>query len=128
MGEASPTVILTDEEVDQQLAFVQKKIRAQEKKTDAQRKDYQAGFAQWVEKARASSAARSVALPQEAGHYSLDKPVDNKFRNEANRKLPANMVVSQQDQEPQIVEGKIGQALKLVGDSYVDLGNGLWPL
>ena len=125
MGEASPTVILTDEEVDQQLTFVQEKIREQEKKTDPQQGNYQAGFAQWVEKAKVSSAARSVALSREAGHYSLDKPVDNKFKNEANRKLPANMVVSQQEQEPEIVEGKIGQALKLVGDSYVDLGKGL---
>ncbi len=125
MGEASPTVILTDEEVDQQLAFVQEKMREQEKETDPQQDHYQTSFAQWLEEAKANPAARAVVLPQEAGHYPLDKPVDNKFKNEANQKLPADMVVSQQDQEPKIVEGKFGQALQLVGDSYVDLGKNI---
>ncbi len=125
MGEASPTVILTGEEVDQQLAFVQEKISEQEKKVDPSRSAYQEKFAGWLEKAKASPAARAVALSQEAGHYPLDKPVADKFKNEANRSLPANMVVSQQDKEPEIVEGKFGQALQFMGDSYVDLGKGI---
>ena len=125
MGEASPTVILTNEEVDQQLAFVQEKIREQEKKVDPRQKEYQEKFARWLDQAKASPVARAVALTQEAGHYSLDMPVGDKFKNEANRKLPANMVVSQQDKEPEIVEGKFDQALQLRGDSYVDLGKGI---
>lgn len=122
MGEASPTVILTDEETDAQLAFLEEKIQEQEEKIDPKLTDYQADFAQWLEEAQTNTAARQVTLQQEVGHYPLDKPVDNTFRNLANKTLPANMVVNQQDKEPEIVEGKSGKALRLVGDSYVDLG------
>ena len=122
MGEASPTVILTDDEVDQQLAFVQEKISEQEAKTDPEQTSYQAGFARWLQQAQTSAATRKVILKQEVGHYPLDNPVDNKFKNLANRSLPADMVVNQQDHEPEIVKGKLGKALRLVGDSYVDLG------
>ena len=123
MGEASPTVILTDEETDEKLAFLQEKIKEQEARVDTEQKESQKRFSQWLEKAQASAAAREVTFTHEVGHYPLDNPVDNKFRNLANQKLPADMVVSQKDQEPEIVEGKFGKALRLVGDSYVDLGN-----
>ena len=122
MGEASPTVILTDDEASQQLAFLQEKISEQQEKIDPQRPEYQSEFSQWLEKAETDQSARRVTLDQEVGHYPLDKPVEDKFENVANRKLPAKMVVNQQDQAPEIVEGKFGKALRLVGDSYVDLG------
>ena len=122
VGEASPTVILTDEETDKQLAFLEEKIQEQEAKTDPQRASYQTGFAQWLKQAQTSATARQVTLKHEVGHYPLDNPVDDKFRNVANPALPADMKVDQQDKMPEIVEGKFGRALRLVGDSYVDLG------
>ena len=125
MGEASPTVMLTDEETEKQLAFLQTKIREQEASIDTKQADNQSGFTQWLKQAQTDAAARQVTLSQEVGHYPLDNPVDNKFRNLANQQLPADMVVDQQDKEPEIVEGKLGKALRLVGDSYVDLGDNI---
>ena len=125
MGEASPTVILTDDEAEKQLTFLKDKISEQEAATDTKQPAYQQGFSNWLAQAQASPAARKVTLAHEVGHYPLDNPVGNKFKNLANRKLPADMVVNQQDKEPEIVEGKFGKALKLVGDSYVDLGEGI---
>ena len=122
LGEASPTVILTNEEVDQQLAFVQKKMREQEERLVPTARHYQQEFARWLEKAQSDPAARRVVLTQEVGHYPLDDPKDDEFRNLANARLPAKMVVNQQGKEPEVVPGKVGNALRLVGDSYVDLG------
>ncbi len=122
LGEAGPTVILTDEEVDQQLAFVQNKMREQEEKLTPTREAYQKEFTAWLEQMKANPQRRQIALTGEVGHYPLDAPTNDQFRNLANRKLPADMVVSQTDKELRIVEGKKGKAIELVGDSYVDLG------
>ena len=122
LGEAGPTVILTNEEVDQQLAFVQKKMQEQEEKLTPTSAGYQKGFTAWLDQVKASPQYRQVTLTSEVGHYPLDAPVDDQFRNLANQKLPADMVVSQTDKELRIVEGKEGKAIELVGDSYVDLG------
>ncbi|MEK6476895.1 DUF1553 domain-containing protein [Catalinimonas sp. 4WD22] len=117
MGEASPTLILTSEEAEKQLAFVEEKITALEKEVAPP--NYQEAFEQW-KKTLTEHAA--IQLRKALGHYPLDQPRNEKFRNLANQAKPANMVVNQQDQEPEIVEAKFGKGLKLVGDSYVDLG------
>ncbi len=122
MGEASPTVILTDEEVEQQLTFVQDKMQEQEERLVPTARHYQQEFARWLEQVEANPQSRKISLNGEVGHYPLDAPVDEKFRNLANRSLPADMVVNQQDKEPRMVDGKQGKAIELVGDSYVDLG------
>lgn len=123
VGEASPTVILTDEQADKQLAFLHEKMQQQEKKANLQLEEYQQGFQQWLQKAENNERHRQVVLKGRIGHYPLDVPIENKFPNLANKAKPADMVVIQQDKKLQIVEGKFGNAIKLVGDSYVDLGN-----
>ncbi|MEM6843089.1 MAG: DUF1553 domain-containing protein [Bacteroidota bacterium] len=122
MGEASPTVILTDDEAEEQLSFLEAKIQEQEEKTEYEQVDYQQRFAQWLDKVKENPNDHQVRFASRIGHYPLDNPVDNKFRNLAAPRQPATMVVSQQDKEPEIVEGKFGKALRLVGDSYFDMG------
>ena len=102
--------------------FVQQKMREEEERLVPTARNYQQEFARWLEKAESNPKARRVTLTQEVGHYPLDNPKDDKFRNLANPQLPADMVVNQQGKEPEIVPGKFGNALRLVGDSYVDLG------
>ncbi|WPP49568.1 DUF1553 domain-containing protein [Catalinimonas niigatensis] len=120
MGEASPTLILTSEEAEEQLAFIEEKIVDLEKKVAPNHEKHQQAFEQWK---NALPEQPNIQLRKAVGHYPLDQPMDNKFRNLANQAKPANMVVNQQDQEPEIVETKFGKGLKLVGDSYVDLGD-----
>ncbi|MFP4339063.1 MAG: DUF1553 domain-containing protein [Cyclobacteriaceae bacterium] len=117
MGEASPTLILTDKEAEEQLAFVQEKIAELEAKTAPE--NYQEDFQNWLA-SQADEAAISLTKP--LGHYPLDGPVENKFKNLANKALPADMVVTQKDKEPEIVEARFGKGLKLLGDSFVDVG------
>ena len=117
MGEASPTLILTDEEAEEKLAFVREKIAELEAETSV--KNYQEDFQSWL---ASQSEETAINLIKPLGHYPLDEPMDNKFKNLANDALPANMVVTQKDKEPEIVEAKFDKGLKLVGDSFVDLG------
>ena len=122
LGEASPTIILTDDEVDEQLSFVQEKMREQEKKLKTIRSEDQPGFTAWLKQVSDDPQSRGVFLKGQIGYYPLDAVSNEQFSNAANSRLPADMVVSQQDKEIKIVEGKQGKAIELVGDSYVDLG------
>ncbi len=123
MGEASPTVILTDEEAEKQLAFLQEKMKAYEEKVDVENSSYQQGFEQWLAQVKQNPALQKVSLQGLVGHYPLDNIVEDKFNNLADKKKPANMVVKQKEKEADIVEGKFNKALELLGDSYVDVGN-----
>jgi hypothetical protein len=122
MGEASPTLILTDEEVDKKIDFIRQQITVQEKELDPNLDRYRNGFENWLPKIKAKSDQKLIPKGR-VGHYPLDAPLNDKFQNLADPTNPANMVVIQKDKELQIVEGKFGNAVKLVGDSYVDLGN-----
>jgi hypothetical protein len=117
MGEASPTLILTDDEAEKQLAFVEEKIAELEEKTNPEH--YRDAFQTWL---AGRSADEAIRMSTPVGHYPLDKVVNEKFENLARQSEPARMVVSQQDQNPEIVEAKFDRGLKLVGDSFVDLG------
>jgi len=122
MGEASPTVILTDDEAEQQLSFLEEKIQEKEEEIKPDQTAYQQRFAQWLKQVKNDAADHNISLKSRIGHYPLDNPVENEFRNLAAPKQPAKMVVNQQDKEPEIVDGKFGKAVRLVGDSYVDMG------
>lgn len=122
MGEASPTLILTDEEVDEKLAYIHKQIRQQDKELNLNQEKYRRGFENWLAGIK-TNPNRKLIPKGSVGHYPLDGPLNDQFKNLADPSNPANMVVIQKDRELQIVEGKFGNAVKLVGDSYVDLGN-----
>ncbi|WP_081634839.1 DUF1553 domain-containing protein [Lunatimonas lonarensis] len=124
MGEPSPTLILTDEETEEKLAYIREKISEQERELDPNREEYRKGFEKWLLKMRANPPSQ-LELPGRVGHYPLDAPIDNQFKNIADPAKPASMVVIQTDKDLQVVEGKVGNAVKLVGDSFVDLGNQL---
>lgn len=122
LGEASPTLTLVDEEVEKLLSFVNDKIYQQEKKLDPDREEYRQGFEQWL-KRRKGSPKQQMKIKDRIGYYPLDTPVKNTFTNLADKSKPANMVVKQQNTTIQIVEGKSGKAIQLMGDSYIDLGD-----
>jgi len=122
VGEASPTIILTDEEVEKKLAYINQKIQLKERELDPNQEKHIIGFKNWVSNVKAKPD-RQLPIKGRVGHYPLDSPINNTFKNLANPSNPADMVVIQKDKDLQIVEGKFGNAIKLVGDSYVDLGN-----
>ena len=122
VGEASPTIIITDDQVDELLSFVNEKIKNQEQDLESRTSLYQKEFKKWLSAVEKDPQERRAHVKGSIGHYPFEYPVDNKFANESDRLKPATMVVIQQGQDVEIAEGKYGKAIKLVGDSYVDLG------
>lgn len=122
VGEATPTIILTDKEVEKQISYVQELAKQERKMLDPEQEVYQSGFKEWFSKVKVNKKYQ-VGIKGRIGYYPLDKPIDDKFINLANKPKPADMVVIQKDKDLRIVEGKMGNAVELVGDSYVDLGS-----
>jgi len=122
VGDASPTLILKDDaEVAKKVAYINEEIREKETTIESDKKQALKSFETWLANLK-SKTIPQLALKGQIGHYPLDKPFDNKFKNLADKAKPADMVVIQKDKEILTVEGKFGKGIQLVGDSYVDLG------
>lgn len=126
MGESSPTLILTDEEAERKLAFINENIRAQEQKVDPKAETYRAGFEQWKKNVRQDARYRKVTFNGRIGHYALDQIADDDtFVNAADRKKPAKVGLRQTGSRPRMVEGKFGNGVELIGDCFIDMGTEL---
>ncbi len=121
MGEAVPTQILTDEEADKKVAFIQDKIKAYEEKVDPEAETYKQGYQRWLRKISSKNAV-DVQFKAEEGYYPLDSLKEKNYENLVDKKKPAQVRGSEKTY-PLTVSGKFGKAQQLMGDGYIDLGN-----
>ena len=117
LGEASPTLILTDEKTEEELAQIRGKMEEYEEKVDPKNPEYQKGYEQWVAQANNKEIQPAGLI----AHYPLDELQDKKFVNLANKKKPAEAKGPEKDY-PVTVPGKFGNAQQLVGDGFIALG------
>ena len=129
-GEASPTVILIDEETQQKLAPLNAQIREVEAKTAIDHAAFDEGFERWLGRVEAGQIAATVAPKGLVGHYPLDGFRDGKDEKGndliklENQLKPANYGYfwGDKDKLPVAVPGPSGTALKLRGDGWLDMG------
>lgn len=118
-GEASPTVILTTEVEDAQLAQIRAKIAELEREADPSNP-------RWDAVAEHVSQDSPVTIEGMTAHYPIESFVekDNLLTLE-DRVQPDSAGYFWGDRErlPEIVEGVDGNAMKLVGDGWLDAGN-----
>ena len=117
MGEASPTLILTDEKTEEELSTIREKIEEYEEKVDPQSPAYRKGYEQWVAQLKNEGIQPAGLI----GHYPLDELQDKKYTNLADQKKPAHAQGPEKDY-PVTIPGKFGNAQQLVGDGFIDLG------
>lgn len=118
-GEASPTIILTDAEVDEKRAFLFDKIDATAALLDPQREEYQNAFAAWKTENTLKVKERNLIE-----HYPLDRiDSDSKTPSKLYPKEEGKVKTYAANTPPKIVDGKVAQAFQMMGDNYVDLGN-----
>jgi hypothetical protein len=95
-GESSPTLILTDAKTEQQLAYIQSKIRA-------------------LPKADANSSKGPIA------RYSFDDTTRYQFANAVDPARPAK-VTGNLDLPPEVGPGRFGRGRLVNGEGDIDLG------
>ncbi|MEL7529956.1 MAG: DUF1553 domain-containing protein [Bacteroidota bacterium] len=118
-GEASPTIILTDDEIDQKRAFLWGQIDSVEHLLDPQRAEYQNAFASWQKEHKLLLKERNLIE-----HFPLDKiSSDSKTPSKLHRGEKGSIRTYAANTPPKIVAGKVGKAFQMMGDNYVDFGN-----
>ncbi|MBX2843164.1 MAG: DUF1553 domain-containing protein [Flammeovirgaceae bacterium] len=122
-GEASPTLILTTDEADSALAFIQKNIKSEEEKLAEE--NYNEGFSRWLADLQENNQNKSIKFKGLIGDYPFDgfKKADKKFwlENKKSSKFKGKIEGYEED-HPKVIEGKNKEGFQLVGDSYLGFG------
>ncbi len=137
-GIPSPTVIVTDAAAREKLLAIRERIHAVEAEIAVEGPAFEGGFAAWL--ARGPRPGAEPAAPRLVVHLPLDRgePGREAVKKEgkagetrwkkilrfANLALPSRpaSLGGDEDRLPKTVEGKVGQAQTLVGDSDIGLG------
>lgn len=120
-GEASPTVILTTQVEDDRLAAIQDMIRALEKSVDPADSAFDDGFDDWL-----PAHGVSVEPMGLIAHYPIEEFVEKDgLLTLEDRVQPdsAGYFWGDKDNLPPIVDGIDGNAMTLVGDGWLDMGD-----
>lgn len=121
-GEPSPTILLTDEEAECDIKFINEQLKPLNQKLDS--KNYQLGFNQWLNKVRSDEKLTAWDKKGLVGYWNFDKPEKGgKYKNVVNEKVFAYIGEKKKpdDVTPVEIEGKVGKGLDLVGDSQITL-------
>lgn len=124
-GEPSPTIILTDEQADCDINFIKNQLKPIEEKLN--QKNFQSGFNQWLNRVKGNENLAKWDKKGLIGYWDFEKQEKGgKFKNAVNTKSFANIGEKKKpdDVTPEIVDGKNGKGIDLVGDSqlYLDAG------
>ncbi len=126
-GMPSPTVTVSTPEADEQLAALRAAMGPLEEATRVDRLATGPAFEAWLARVQATPDPPAVTLPRPIVDLPLDAMRNYTF---ANRATPRRMgtVGSEEERKkktarvPEIVPGTVGNAVRLVGDSQIDLG------
>ncbi|MDQ3534400.1 MAG: DUF1549 domain-containing protein, partial [Bacteroidota bacterium] len=114
-GEASPTIILTTEEVEEQLKFIASKTEPLEKELHAPDK-YQKEFENWLIAAQKEPKAYGVSQNGLLGYFPFD---DNNTINKVKSPLTAMLSGGEEGNKPLPVESAYGGGFSVAGDMNI---------
>ena len=116
-----PTMLLTDEEVENVLQFIDEQIEEKEKEIADLDQKTAVGFSEWLAGKRLPMNKPTRFPKGIIAHYELDNP---KVTNRLNPRQKGEMKQQHVRTElyPELVEGKNGKGLLLDGDAWLDLG------
>jgi hypothetical protein len=117
-GVPSPTVILPDEATKKALDAIALELPGAERAAALDNPAFDAGFAEWLRRGAPDSRPPSPVV-----HLPLDGP-GGTYPNAA-RRTEAASLGGDRDRVPEVVDGRIGLAQRLVGDSFIQLPRGV---
>ena len=120
-GEASPSLILTTAEAEEQLRFIREKIQPIHQQAD-NLDLYRPQFEQWLARAAQQPDKFSSSSKGLLGHFTFDeeKPV-----NSIKSKLTASLGGGSEDKVSSLVPARFGKGIKLDGDMAVQFNEPL---
>ncbi|MES2733922.1 MAG: DUF1553 domain-containing protein [Bacteroidota bacterium] len=117
-GEACPTLILTNPEVEAKLKFIREKLEPHEKKMNPQ--GYRGNFESWLVNARKAPDKYARTQKGLIGWFAFEEvQKKDKFKNAIQSKLTGK-VSGDPDRKPRVVPGIAGNGRKLIGDAGIE--------
>jgi hypothetical protein len=115
--EPSPTIILSNEEADSLLEYIDRKIEPFQESLQVDH--YRQDFERWLSEARKTPEKFRRNNRGLVGLFHFDEIQEEKeFKNGINTKLTSK-VIGDSDRAPLAVPGKFGKARKLIGDAGI---------
>ena len=114
-----PSLLLTDEELDQTIAFIEKQIKEQENKIVEVEALVQSRYTKWMQNGRFNEPYSNLFSKSQVAHFDFE---NNSLKNKLNP-----LQVGKMKQQfvsrvlPQIVDDQKGKVLSLDGDAWLDL-------
>ena len=107
----TPTLLLTSAEQDRAIAAIEESIKSAEAELDRLAEERRPAFEAWLK-----SPKREPVLAGLIGDFPLDALNGGKVANRADPKKPG-----QTSESPELVEGRVGKAIRLSGENNVTL-------
>jgi hypothetical protein len=111
-GEAAPTLLLTDQEAEEQISFLKEKVAEEEKALANVKVAAEQVFEQWLQ----NNPSAPQKLKGMQAYISMDVLQGETLKNEANAAHPAKVF-----DEPEVIEGARGKGLLLNGENGINL-------
>ncbi|MCU0466994.1 MAG: DUF1553 domain-containing protein [Arcicella sp.] len=142
-GEASPTVMISNPDIEAKLKYIQKQIAPQERAINPNQPIYKANFEKWLVAAQKNPTKYAVNSKGFIAHFPFERNVIhhyNKYDDKLKKEVPAtsfsgykneavdsiNAYISGDwDRRPKFIKGKIGNGLLLRGDCGIDFHRAL---
>ena len=118
-GEASPTVILPSQAAQQSLKELNAQLEKHELFLEPANVVYDIGFEDWLEQQK--SQLTPIILPDPIAYYNLDTIENFELKDVVRTNQPAS-VQGDREYPPELIDGKVGNAVLLNGESWVDMG------
>lgn len=118
---AVPTLLLTDEESQKAIDFLNEQMTSKEKTIEKIEQEALKGFEDWLENERPKLSVHEKIVKGAVAHFDLNKrPIVNKLR--PSQRGTMKQMHFQKAFDPVFTEGKMGKGLMMDGDAWLDLG------
>lgn len=114
-----PTILLTDDKVDEIVSFLDQKIAEKNTETELLQKEHALDFEQWMENERLGIANKFQKPRGLRAHYNLDKKLSNRLNPTEKGEMKQMFA---KESLPEFVKGKNRNGLLMNGDAWLDLG------
>jgi hypothetical protein len=118
-GEAAPTVMLPEPDVEKKINFIRNKISAASAKLDENQK-YERNFNAFMDAVATDNVDEGILSKDLQVHLDFDRYEKDAFSNGSPAGIKA-LLSGDWDRRPLIVDGKFGKAIQLQGDCGIQL-------
>ncbi len=118
-GEASPSIMLPDTEVEEKLKFIREKLSPAEQKINPNLLSYKKDFELWLKETHTNKNISNTLNTGLVAYFPFEGGNDSVYINALDKKINGYSA-GDKDKRPKMVNGIIGQAKQLQGDCGMD--------